>query len=596
MFRFCHPTIPLALSIWILSAAPGATAGAEDRLPAADEWIPPQAVVVLNIRDPKALLDLALRPELIKAVESSPAYKGLTANQGFRQFQNVVRSLERRLETDWQTVLRRLVGGGATLAVGPNQRNLLIVDSLDAEAPKALHDLLLLLAGARADGSGQQDPIRPTRVGDVDTWSLGPQEAHAVIGRRLVIANGPEVLKAALDLRAGSGGKSVASLPAYRQARQAAGADATAVLYADTAVLNRVPPVAAALAAGKNPLVALLAAPITEAISRSTWLVLALKVKGDALALDAICDGAIAASGAARFAAPAKADDGALPNLAVPRQIAAMSLHRDLRGFYAAKDDLFPERTSGLIFFENMMGIFFTGRDLTEEVLAETGPKIRLVVAEQQYDPAVGTPAVRLPAFALVLPLRNPEKFSLVVEEAWQKAVGLINFTRGQEAQPGLIIDRPVHRDTKYTAACFAPPQEKGKTAIDVRFNFRPALAMPGNWVILSSTDGLAEDLMDALREEASHPVRPLAGVHSLIELEGPQLSSILAANRENLIRQNMVDKGNTHQQAEAEADMLLAIVKHVTRVALTVGTDKGRSKASVQVHLAFPSGDSGGK
>ena len=34
---------------------------------------------------------------------------------------------------------------------------------------------------------------------------------------------------------------------------------------------------------------------------------------------------------------------------------------------------LFPERTSGLIFFENMMGIFFTGRDLTSEVLAETG-------------------------------------------------------------------------------------------------------------------------------------------------------------------------------------------------------------------------------
>ncbi len=33
---------------------------------------------------------------------------------------------------------------------------------------------------------------------------------------------------------------------------------------------------------------------------------------------------------------------------------------------------MFPERTSGIIFFENMMGIFFTGRDLTEEVLAET--------------------------------------------------------------------------------------------------------------------------------------------------------------------------------------------------------------------------------
>ena len=68
-----------------------------------------------------------------------------------------------------------------------------------------------------------------------------------------------------------------------------------------------------------------------------------------------------------------------------PGGIAAVSLYRDLHGFYAAKDTLFPERTSGLIFFENMMGIFFTGRDLTDEVLAETEPEIRLVVAEPQY-------------------------------------------------------------------------------------------------------------------------------------------------------------------------------------------------------------------
>ena len=58
-----------------------------------------------------------------------------------------------------------------------------------------------------------------------------------------------------------------------------------------------------------------------------------------------------------------------MPHLDVPRQIAGASVYRDLHGFYAAKDDLFPERTSALIFFENMMGIFFSGKDLTEEVL-----------------------------------------------------------------------------------------------------------------------------------------------------------------------------------------------------------------------------------
>jgi len=103
------------------------------------------------------------------------------------------------------------------------------------------------------------------------------------------------------------------------------------------------------------------------------------------------------------------------------------SLYRDLHQFYAAKDDLFPDRTSGLIFFENMMGIFFSGRDLTNEVLAETKPEIRFVVAEQEYDPAMGTPQIKLPAFAAILRLRRPEQFNKVAEEAWQKAVPKVN-------------------------------------------------------------------------------------------------------------------------------------------------------------------------
>jgi len=604
MFR--KRLILLVGAVLILSMTAQPTARAADRLPAADELVPRQAVIVLRITKPKAVLDLILRPELIEAVKASPAYRAWAAEPGrawaaepgFRQFQNVITSFERRFKTDWQTILRRLTGGGVTWAVGPRKSSLLIFDALDAEAPKALHDHLVLLVEADAEKKGKPSRVSSMKHGDVTIWSLGPKQAHAIVGKRLMVANRPEVLKAALDLRGGSGGKPVTSLGAYRQAVKAAGADAAGMLYANTAVLKKLPKIAKALDSKKNPLLALLAAPVTEAIGRSTWLALALRVKGDTLTIDAITDGTAPASGAARFAIPPKASGGAMPNLAVPRRIAAMSLYRDLRGFYAEKDKLFPERTSGLIFFENMMGIFFTGRDLTEEVLAEMGPQVRLVVAEQKYDPAIGTPAVRLPAFALVMRLKHPKRFSPAVEEAWQKAVGLINFTRGQQAQPGLIIDRPVYRGTKYTVACFTPPVKKDKKPLDMRFNFRPALAMPGSHLILSSTDGLAEDLMDALSKETANPPKPLAGLHSTIEIDGPQLASILAANRENLIRQNMVDKGNTRKQADSELSVLFAIVKRIRRVKLTLGADKGRSKMSLEIQLNLPSqrGGRGGK
>jgi hypothetical protein len=257
-----------------------------------------------------------------------------------------------------------------------------------------------------------------------------------------------------------------------------------------------------------------------------------------------------------------------------------------LHEFYAAKDDLFPERTSGLIFFENMMGIFFSGRDLTNEVLAETEPEMRFVVAEQQYDPTIGTPAVKLPAFAMVLRLRDEEQFDEVAEEAWQKAIGLVNFTRGQQAMPGLIIDRPMHRDTKMTVSYFSTTGIEDKTTLDQRFNIRPTLAMPGNYLILSSTDGLARDLVDALGTEIEQKTKPLDQTHSLLEIEGVQLASILQANRDTLVRGDMVKKGSTQEESEAQTDLLITIAKLCEHLKLSIGMQEGTTEASLELKL----------
>jgi hypothetical protein len=295
---------------------------------------------------------------------------------------------------------------------------------------------------------------------------------------------------------------------------------------------------------------------------------------------------AVAPTSPAAFALPKEPGEGVLPNLSVPRRIAAMTLYRDLHQFYAAKDELFPERTSGLIFFENMMGIFFSGRDLTNEVLAETWPELRFVVAEQEYDPAIGTPQVKLPAFAAILRLRNPERFNEVVEEAWQKAVGLINFTRGQQAMPGLIIDRPVYGQTKFTLAYFSTAQVEDRMKLESRFNLRPSLAMPGDYLVLSSTDGLARDLIDALYRQKAATIKPLAETHSLLEIDGGQLASVLQANRGVLVRGDMIKKGTTQQEAETGIDMLITLAKLVERVELRIGTHEGLTQARLETKL----------
>ena len=239
-----------------------------------------------------------------------------------------------------------------------------------------------------------------------------------------------------------------------------------------------------------------------------------------------------------------------------------------------------------MIFFENMMGIFFSGRDLTEDVLAELRPEIRFVAAEQTYDAALGTPRIQYPSFAAILRLRNSAKFAEVIEEAWQKAVGLINFTRGQQALPGLIIDRPVHRGTTFTVGYFSTAQIEDKTKLDTRFNLRPALAIPDEYLILSSTDGLARDLIDALKREKERTVEALAETHSFLEIEGGRLASILQANRDTLVRGDMVKKGSTQEQAEAGIDMLITVVKLIERIRLSIGLHEGLTQARLEAKL----------
>jgi hypothetical protein len=556
--------------------------------PPANRWIPQNAVISLELSDPKALLGLLAGEKATAAITALPLYNKLVSQPQFQEFFNVVKFMEMSLGTDWRTGLSKLTGGGVTLAVCPENTVLLIIDAEDQNMLDRLHEMLLNMARSEAEKQGQPGRVASLQYGDVTAWTLDGKEAHAIIGKRLIYSNRPEGLKSALELRFEANSASLASNSGYQAAKRETETGTVATIFADLKLLMQLPDLARLFQQqSKNPLAALAFSGIIESVRDSNWLALELNIQDNTFVFQATVDGQVAdLSGPAAFALPKEPDEGVLPNISVPRRIAAMSLYRDLHQFYAAKDDLFPERTSGLIFFENMMGIFFSGRDLTNEVLAETKPEIRFVLAEQQFVPSIGTPVIKYPAFAVILRLRHPEQFDEVAEEAWQKAVGLINFTRGQQALPGLIIDRPVYKDMKITTAYFSTTEVEDKSKLDQRFNVRPALAMPGEYLILSSTDDLARDLIDALSGEMKQGGKPIAQTHSLLEIEGSQLASIMQANRRFMVRDNMIKKGNTQEQAETGIDMIIAVAELIKRVELSIGMNESLTRARLEVKL----------
>ncbi len=557
-------------------------AASADQTPSAARWIPRDTVAALEITRPKEVLSLALESKLTETVTAHPLFKHATAQPGFQQFRAVVSYLEGQLGTDWKTGLKKLTGGGVTAAITSKGVVIVIIDAEDAKLLARLQEMVIGFAK-----QNQPDRVKSTEYQGATCWELAEGQVHAVVGGRFISATKPEGLKAVLDTKAGTENQSLLSLPAYQAAKKAVGDEAAARAYVNLAIVKQAPGVQAGLDKNTNPMGALLFAGLLDALRQSNWLGLALRIDDQTLSLAATLDGkASGKSELASFARSKKPTEGILPNLAVPRMIAGMSFYRDLHGFYAAKDKLFPERTSGLIFFENMMGIFFSGRDLTEEVLAEFRPEVRFVIAEQKYDPEFGIPQIQIPAFALILKVFHPKEAADLMEEAFQKAVGLVSFTSGQKGVPGYVVDRPSHSDVRYTVAYAGKARGEEKGPVAMRYNFRPSLVKLGDSVVISSADGLARDLIDALKKEISAPPKPAHDTNSLVEVDATQVASILSANRATLVRQNIMEKGSSQREAETAIDMLLSAVKLLGKTTIALGQRDDKVQARLTLKL----------
>jgi len=574
----------VSMAFGILSIVMGGVAAALQAAQPAEQWLPQDAVLVVHIAQPAALLDLAADLKIPEAIAASQSSQKQPANSDWQNLLRFGDALGAKLGTDWKGLLRKLTGAGITYAVYPRDTNLVMFDAQDIGAMEQVRQLVQSIIGPQggAPEASKRGAFYREFPGGA-AWSFDGKQHFAIAGNRLVMCNRPEMLKLLFQPREQG---ALASWPLYAQARKAAGEGTAAWAFVNMAMLNQAPPVRQALTQAGSPLEALLGAAVEQSLGQSNWVAVGVRVAGRSLLLRAVADGK-ADLRAAAFALPPDAGQGSLSNLAVPRQLAAASVWRDLHKFYLAKDALFPGKTSGGILLENFMEIFFTGRDLAEEVFARFNPAVRLVVASQEYDAAVGTPLEQYPAAALVFRVDRPEDFGEVFEEAWQKAIGLVNFTRGQQAQRGLIFDKSVHRGVPFTYCYFSASGEKARERLPARFNLRPALARFGPYLILSSTDALAKDVIDALnREEGRAPPAP-AGAHTLLEItDGSGIAALLNANRSALVRQSVVGSGASPQQAEAQLGLNMVLLQHLDRVRFSLSATPDGHRAEAELHL----------
>ena len=274
----------------------------------------------------------------------------------------------------------------------------------DAEIPQALDALqqfVKKLAGSHVVAPASAKPsaiFYQEYPGNVAAWSLDGKQFFARTGNRLILANRGDVLKALFTPHP----KGAWLVGVYTQASVPPG-DTAAWAFVNMATLNQYPP-ARNLAEGTAPFDTLNGG-WKQSLRDSTgspW-------SGTSMARSFASTRPLTANSRRRGRLHPTRRRRHPPNLTCPRELAACHAVARSRQILWGERSAVPAKD-----FRWNPGREFHG-DLLHWTRSDRGslrpvpPQVRLVVARQQYDPAIGTPVEQYPAAALVFRVRGRE-------------------------------------------------------------------------------------------------------------------------------------------------------------------------------------------
>jgi hypothetical protein len=558
----------------------GLSSTATAQAPKAAAWIADDAIAYLEVVSPSTLLDRITDPRIKTVLETSPDYNKAINSAQLKEFYGVVQFVAGQLDTTWEKGVGELTGGGAVLAVEGRkspERIVAIISPKDSAFLERAHAKLLELARNDAKEKGKPDPVTEKEYDGIKAYSLAPTEAHAIVEGCLVVTNGGETLKTIIDRAKGGKVTSITANDQWQARRKAAGPDALAFAFVRLDRLREIDP--KKFGGGDGPPNAgatFLFGPWFEALRTADWISASISWTDGKLAAEVgVAQPKAGYSKAMARYLPSKGA-GAPTLLNLPGTIASVSLWRDFSSIWEMRSEIFPpEAQQGLAQLDTTAGTFFGGRDFGTGVLGAISSDWRLVIARQDVTKLDPVPDVKLPAFALLIDIKPDDKeFATRLMSAFQTFIGLANLGAAQSKAPPLMLgsenlDGVTISTSKFVVSKDAAPAPK--QPIDQRFNFSPSAAMVENHFIISSSLGLARELVKV----AKSPSRP-GDATLLAEVNGDDLAQLIDQNRQRLVMNSMLTKGNDKAKSEAEINSLTALARYLNHGRLSVADTDG--------------------
>ncbi len=474
------------LALFTFSVAQADRSGAEE---SSARLFPPSTVAYAELVDPDQLVSTLFDHPLREKIESLKPYQMAIQTPDYRKFQVGRAFIETHFGMPWREAIATYAENGICIGFDGATRGVaILVHGKDAPSMLQLRDKLIELAQA-----GEQDrKIKTGEYRGITAHEIN-QAKFAVKGDRMVVTNNAVLGQAILDRLIDGRGESLADNARFQTARSGRGDDWTAWAFVDVEVI-RDSGVAEKIYDNRidNPVLELLVGGIQSTLKQTPYLTAGVSVSTSGLGL--------------QVSMPYQADwipehreyyfgpDGNGRGPALPQTTATLftlSTYRDLSEMWLRAGDLFGERTNdGFAKADANLTTLFAGRDFGEDILGSMEPEVGFVATRQDFADTLPRPTIKLPAFGVVLELREPETMTRELRRIFQSLIGFLNVIGAQNGHNQLELEmEKLDGDVELISSSFVPEDDdRESTQAEIIYNFSPSVGFSGRRFVVAST------------------------------------------------------------------------------------------------------------
>lgn len=522
-----------------------------------DRLLPATTAAAFKINHAGQIVDDILAHPLVQAAEEVGVYNDALPEQQAAQLNAIRAQIKASIGVEWNEAITQLTSKGIVLAYDPPTNGVSLIIQGEDETLTKVFDILfktiepIVALGGKSINKGlYRDTITGYQIDDL---------RFALYKGTFVMTNSRDLGRFTLDALLDEPPiKTLADNPTFQQATESTKPNdhsvwfwADAKLAAQTGGMDQLDE-----SMKENMLAELLLGGITNQLKHTQYITATLDFNKEQLrfAFRTAHDHAwIPERRQYYFGADGK---GVAPPLLQPKgTISSISMYRDLAPWYLLGPELYtPEVNEGIAQADSQLSNFLGGKDLGEDILAALEPGIQIVVADTDFEDGTPVPDIKIPGFAIVANLRDPEVIKPELRRQFINSVGFLNLVSGMEGGKQLDIDIQRKDDNVILTTAFVKPEPNQPVSIE--YNFTPTLIMTDELFILASTKSLASSLQNPKVAKASRANG--STVNSQFQLYGSALKPILEKNKEFIITQNMLNNGSTRQQAADEVALVL--------------------------------------